>query len=159
MSRAAIILICFLLTGCYSGTRLVKVKNRDGTVLIAKSEIFSGISYLYFEKKVKRGLLYSIIYDCECGIGNNKTRIHKSVYLDGKPHSLWLAVTDTSKQFALFDEVIDSTRIYQPFTFMKMTDEETSLITEALAKVNKECCRHAGKPFEKVIGYVRQRGN
>lgn len=46
-----------------------------------------------------------------------------------------------------------------PVEFLPITEEEISLLEEALNKVDKACCKNPDKPISKIIGYVRVKTN
>ena len=130
----------------------------DNGKIVAKKEFFSGIDYIYIEKKVKRKQKYYIFYDCECGVAN-KISLRKGVIADDGTRTLWTGVTDTIGQPKLFNDVVDDKRLSIPLEFLPITEEEISLLEEALSKVDKACCKNPDKPVSKIIGYVRVKLN
>lgn len=143
---------------CSSGQKLFERTTSDNGKIVAKKEFFSGIDYIYIEKKVKRKQKYYIFYDCECGIAN-KISLRKGIIADDGTRTLWTGVTDTIGQPKLFNDVVDDKRLSVPVEFLPITQEEISLLEEALSKVDKACCKNPDKPISKIIGYVRVKLN
>lgn len=148
-----------LFVSCSSGQKLFERATTDNGRIIAKIFFFSGIDYIHFEKKIKKELVYSMIYDCECGV-TGKTSLHKTIMADKGMRTSWTAVTDTmGSKPIFFGEIIANDRLYAPIEFMPITQEEISLLEEALMKVDKVCCKNLDKPISKIIGYVRVKLN
>lgn len=146
------------LTSCGSAQKLVERTTADNGKATVKKGLFSGIDYIYVEKKIKRKIQYKLIYDCECGI-ENKISLRKEDLSDSKQTTVWAAVTDTTSTPSFFGEVVAAARLYTPFEFMPITEEEITLLEEGLSKVDKACCKNPDKPVNKVIGYVRVKLN
>lgn len=158
MKYLILILMVILFASCGSGQKLFERTTSDNGKIIAKKEFFSGIDYIHFEKKIKKRLQYSMIYDCECGI-TSKVSLHKAILVDNGSRTSWTAVTDTTDKPIFFGEVIEANRLYTPVEFMPITEEEISLLEEGISKSNKECCKNPNKPINKIIGYVRVKLN
>jgi hypothetical protein len=158
MKCSVLILMVMFFTSCSSGQKLFERTTSDDGKIIAKKEFFSGIHYIYIEKRVKRKMQYSIIYDCECR-SPNKIALHKTVMQRDGTHNSWTSVTDTIGQPKLFNDVVDEKRLSVPIEFLPITQEEISLLEEALSKVDKACCKNPDKPVSKIIGYVRVKLN
>jgi len=158
MKYLVLISMIILLTCCSSGQKLLERTTSDNGRVVVKKEFFSGIDYIHIEKKIKKRLQYSMIYDCECGV-SNKISLHKAIMLDNGIRTSWTAVTDTVGQPKLFADVIDEKRLTSPIEFMPITQEEVSLLEEGLSKVDKACCKNPDKPVNKIIGYVRVKLN
>lgn len=158
MKCSGLILTIIFFASCSSGQKLLERPTSDNGKIVVKKEFFSGIHYLYLEKKIGKKLQYSIIYDCECR-APNKTALTKTIVLGSGIHTSWLSVTDTVGQPKLFNDVIDEKRLSVPVEFLPITEEEISLLEEALNKVDKACCKNPDKPISKIIGYVRVKTN
>lgn len=146
------------LTSCGSAQKLVEKTIADNGKATVKKGLFSGIDYIYVEKKLKNKIQYKLIYDCECGI-NNKISLRKEDLSNHKQTTVWTAVTDTTNGPNFFGETITANRLYSPVEFMLITEEERSLLEEGLSKVDKACCKNPDKPISKVVGYVRVKLN
>lgn len=109
-------------------------------------------------KKIKRRLHYSMIYECECGI-TREISLHKAIMIDKRMRTSWTAVTDTTDKPMFFGEIIEDSGLHTPMEFLPITQEEISLLEEALSKVDKACCKSPDKPVSKIIGYVRVKLN
>ncbi len=143
---------------CSSGQKLFEKTTPDNGKIVAKKEFFSGIDYIYIEKKIKKKQQYYIFYDCECGVAN-KIALRKGIIANDGNRTLWTGVTDTVGQPRLFNDVVDEKRLSMPVEFLPITEEEISLLKEALNKVDKACCKNPDKPISKIIGYVRVKTN
>lgn len=143
-----------LLISCGSAQKLVeRTTTNNGKAIVTKG-LFSGIDYIYVEKKLNRKIQYKLIYDCECGV-DNKISLRKEDLSDTKQTTAWTAVTDTAGSPKFFEEVIAGNRLSSPIDFMPITQEEISLLEEGLRNVGKPCCKNTDKPVSKIIGYVR----
>ncbi len=158
MKCSILILVVILFASCSSGQKLLERTTSDNGKIVVQKEFFSGIHYLYIEKKIRKKLQYSIIYDCECR-SPNKIALHKTVMLSNGKNTSWTSVTDTIGQPKLFKDIIDEKRLAVPVEFLPITQEEISLLEEALSKVDKACCKNPDKPVSKIIGYVRVKLN
>lgn len=158
MKCSTLILATMLFASCGGGQKLFERATPDNGRVVVKKEFFSGIDYIHFEKKIKKRLLYSMIYDCECGI-TGKISLHKATIADKGTRTSWTAVTDTTDKPIFFGEIIAESRLHIPTEFMPITEEEISLLEEALSKVDKACCKNPDKPISKIIGYVRVKLN
>jgi hypothetical protein len=158
MKYLIFVLIPAFLTSCGSAQKLVERTTADNGRAIVTKELFSGIDYLYVEKKLKSKIQYKLIYDCECGI-DNKISLRKDDLSDSRQTTVWTAVTDTVGKPIFFGDVIAASRLYSPFNYMPITQEEVSLLEEGLSKADKACCRNLDKPVSKIIGYVRVKLN
>ena len=158
MKCSGLILTIIFFSSCSSGQKLFERTTSDNAKIVVKKEFFSGIHYLYIEKKIGKKLQYSIFYDCEC-IAPNNTSLNKTIVLGNGIHTSWLSVTDTIGQPKLFNDVIDEKRLSVPLEFLPITEEEISLLEEALNKVDKACCKNPDKPISKIIGYVKTKIN
>lgn len=147
-----------LFASCGSGQKLFERATADNGRIVSKKEFFSGIDYIYIEKKIKKKQKYYMFYDCECGIAN-KISLRKGIIADDGSRTLWTGVTDTVGQPKFFNDVIDEKRLYTPIEFMPIPKEDLDLLEESIAKVNKECCKNPDKPISKIIGYVRVKLN
>lgn len=145
-----------LLSACSSAQKLIDIKTDDGGKAVVKKGFFSGIDYIYVEKKWKGKLQYKLFYDCECGVAK-KISLRKDYIEPNGQTSVWVAVTDTTDQTIFFDETISEDRLNIPTQFMAITEEEINLIEIGINKVDKLCCRNPNKPIRKVFGYVRVR--
>lgn len=156
MKYIIIVSMISLLTSCGNTQRLVERTIGDNGKAIVKKGNFSDIDYIYVEMKLKNKIQYKLFYDCECGI-DNKMSLRKDDLSDPKQITAWTAVTDTAGIPKFFDEVIGAGRLYSPFSYMPITQEEVSLLEEGLGKVDvdKPCCKNPDKPVRKIIGYVR----
>ncbi len=146
------------LTSCGSAQKLIEKTTADNGKATVKKDLFSGIDYIYVEKKLKNKIQYKLIYDCECGI-NNKISLRREDLSNRKQTTVWTAVTDTTNGPNFFGETITANRLYSPVEFMLITEEERSLLEEGLSKVDKACCKNPDKPISKVVGYVRVKLN
>lgn len=146
------------LTSCSSAQKLIERTTADNGKAIVKKGLFSGIDYIYVEKKLGGKIQYKLFYDCECGV-NNKISLRKDDLSNSKQTTVWTAVTDTVGQPKFFSDVIDEKRLAVPVEFLPITEEEISLLEEGISKVNKECCKNPDKPVSKIIGYVRVKLN
>lgn len=158
MKCSILILVVILFASWSSGQKLFERTTSDNGKIVVKKEFFSGIHYLYIEKKIRKKLQYSIIYDCECR-SPNKIALHKTVMLSNGKNTSWISVTDTIGQTKLFGDIIDEKRFSVPVEFLPITQEEISLLEEALSKVDKACCKNPDKPISKIIGYVKVKLN
>lgn len=158
MKHLFFITIITLLTSCSIAQKLVERTTADNGKAIVKKGLFSGIDYIYVEKKLKSKIQYKLIYDCECGI-DNKISLRKEDLSNSKQTTVWAAVTDTASNLNFFGEVIAANRLYSPFNYMPITQEEISLLEEGLSKVDKACCKNPDKSISKIIGYVRVKLN
>jgi len=152
------ILMVNFLTSCGSAQKLIERTTTDNGKAIVKKGLFSGIDYIYVEKKLNSKIQYKLIYDCECGI-DNRISLRKEDLSDSKQTTVWAAVTDTIGNSNFFGEVIAANRLSSPFNYMPITQEEISLLEEGLSKVGKMCCKNPDKPVNKIIGYVRVKLN
>jgi len=148
----------FIFGSCGSAQKLLEKNTEDGGKIIVKKGLFSGIDYIYVEKKMKSKIVYKLFYDCECGIAN-EIRLKKEDLSNKEKTTVWTAITDTTNGPTFFGEAIAASRLYSPLEFMPITQEERSLLEEGLSKVNKECCKNPSKPVKDIIGYVRVKTN
>ncbi len=102
--------------------------------------------------------MYKLYYECECGF-DNKIALRKDYTNKNGELTLWTAVTDKTNNPNFFGEIIAVNRLYTPFEFMPITQEEINLLEEGLNKVDKACCKNPDKPVSKIIGYVRVKLN
>ena len=158
MKYLIFIMAITFLTSCSSAQKLIERTTADNGKAIVKKGLFSGIDYIYVEKKLGGKIQYKLFYDCECGV-NNKISLRKDDLSNSKQTTVWTAVTDTIGQPKFFSDVIDEKRLAVPVEFLPITEEEISLLEEGISKVNKECCKNPDKPVSKIIGYVRVKLN
>ena len=158
MKYLIFIMAITFLTSCSSAQKLIERTTADNGKAIVKKGLFSGIDYIYVEKKLGGKIQYKLFYDCECGV-NNKISLRKDDLSNSKQTTVWTAVTDTVGQPKFFSDVIDEKRLAVPVEFLPVTEEEISLLEEGISKVNKECCKNPDKPVSKIIGYVRVKLN
>jgi len=158
MKYLIFIMAITFLTSCSSAQKLIERTTADNGKAIVKKGLFSGIDYIYVEKKLGGKIQYKLFYDCECGV-NNKISLRKDDLSNSKQTTVWTAVTDTVGQPKFFSDVIDERRLAVPVEFLPITEEEISLLEEGISKVNKECCKNPDKPVSKIIGYVRVKLN
>ena len=158
MKYLIFIMAITFLTSCSSAQKLIERTTADNGKAIVKKGLFSGIDYIYVEKKLGGKIQYKLFYDCECGV-NNKISLRKDDLSNSKQTTVWTAVTDTVGQPKFFSDVIDEKRLAVPVEFLPITEEEISLLEEGISKVNKECCKNPDKPVSKIIGYVRVKLN
>jgi hypothetical protein len=142
------------LTSCSSGQKLVEREIDDGGKVIMKKGLFSGIDYIYIEKRLQRKVVYKLFYNCECGI-ERKLSVRKN-FTDSKGQiAAAIAVTDSSfAKYKFFGDTIALNILVNPIEFIQITQEEINLLGEALSKVDKACCKNPDKPISKIIGYV-----
>lgn len=153
-----VLMLFTLSTSCGSQKKLLEATTTDGEKVIIKKGLFSGIEYLYVEKKMRNKLKTYMFDDCACGI-SNKIALRKGVISDEGVRSLWTAVTDTVGQPRFFDDVIAPDRLIQPVEFMSASDNEMLLLQEGINKSNKECCKNPAKPIKSIIGFLRVKLN
>lgn len=158
MKCSILIFLVIFFASCSSGQKLFERTTSANGKIVVKKDFFSGIHYLYIERKIRKKLQYSIIYDCECR-SPNKIALHKSVVLTNGENTYWTSVTDTVGHPKLFNDMIDKKRLTDPVEFLPITEEEISLLEEGISKVDKECCKNIDKPVSKIIGYVRAKVN
>jgi hypothetical protein len=147
-----------VLISCGNAQKLLDRTTADKGRIIVKKGLFSGIDYIYVQKRIDRKIKYKLFYDCECGI-ENKISLRKDYVNDRGQITAWTAVTDTSGQIKFFEEEILENRLYIPTNFMPITQEEISVLTDGLNKVDKECCKNEKKPIERIIGFIRVKLN
>jgi hypothetical protein len=144
------------LFSCGGSQKIFERKLQDGSSVIVKKGVFSGINFLYAEKKAQKSILYKLYYECECGF-DNKIALRKDYTNKNGDLSFWTAVTDTVSSPKFFTDTLTTNRLYSPIEFMPITEEEISLLEEGLIKIDKPCCSNPNKPITKIIGYVRQK--
>jgi hypothetical protein len=141
---------------CGGSEKLFKAKTKDGGEMTARRGFFSGIDYLFFEKRINKRVAYSITYDCECKSRMKISLIKRFSTTDGQGSS-WLSVTDTTSGLKLFGDSIDTKRVKYPVEFIPISSEEVLLIQQAINTSSKECCNLPSKPISNVIGYIKLR--
>lgn len=151
------VILVFVLSACSSGQLLLKQQLPGGEEIIARKDYFSGIHYLYIEKKTAGRKVYSMIYDCACS-GNRKNSIRKEIVAGKGKYVSWVGVTDTTGHPRFANTSIDSSRLYRPLQFQPISREETSVLEDAITKTEKPCCRYPGHSVQQVIGFVRLAG-
>ena len=142
-------LVLVLAMSCSSESKLFERKIPNGKIKATQGK-FSGIDYLTIKKNVDRNTVYKLIYDCGC----TDNRMSLTKY--DKENQPWYAVTDSSRNFSFFGELLQDEILIKPVVFEIISREEMSLLTEAISKSGLSCCSGSNKPIDKVIGFVKR---